>query len=950
MSILRTAHINANSIRGHIEAATELIIHNNLHLLAVSETWLTPDVPTSEVAVPGFSFFRNDRDLRSSDGRRFIQGGGVGCYVSNDLNVQYISLSQNNDINDTEYLCLEITINSSYKLLIAIVYRRPESPLPEIFTTMISQLSASYTNTIYFGDFNCDLAKTEAPGEFLRQFAYENSLYIVPHGCTHFAAQTASWLDVIIIDDESKLQSFWKTSAPFAANHRAVFADYKTRTLKFNRKQTTFRDFRNCDVELLNSAVNQGLSIVSNHESDPDALVAHLEHTVISALDVYAPIRTRFVSRPPAPWMTLELRQMMKDRDYVYRSYRSSGSLLFLAQYREMRRKVKQKLKKSRELYLASAVSDITDPAELWQFLSRQGLTKVKRSSPLDTFSAEDLNSYYSSVASVHPACSLSQLDSILAIPPDSCTLFSASPVTCIEVTKAIDKCLRKPRGNSPDDLPLIYLTPILPSLLQFLIRIFNLSLSSGKYPTSWKRSLITPIKKINKPLQPSDTRPIASLCHLAKIFDTIIAARLTNYLEGNLLLHPMQSGFRAGHSTQSALALVTDSIRKGIEDGLVTILVAFDFRRAFDSMNHASFLLELRKFGADATMLRWFHSFLSGRIQAVYERDKPLTFMPITSGVPQGCTPGPICFLVEINTLPTVLRHSKAKLFADDFVAYVQCPPSFIMATIELLNQDVAAVADWADHHGLQLNASKTKCVIFGSDLNLAVLSREPIPSVILRGEVIPYSHSLKYLGVTLAADLRWNDQVSHISSKVNCVLHCLKFRGNQLPKHVKLLLVNALVIPHLDYAATLMYGCAEYLVTKMQRLMNRAARFMFRLRRDTHISPYRRQLGWITIGSRMRYMIALQMYRILSTRKPDYLYAPINELLIEPRRSLRHLENPTSVAPICRTEAFKNSFLISGIDLWSSLPLSLRNSRSVTIFKNALYKKLFDTESQIL
>ena len=68
-----------------------------------------------------------------------------------------------------------------------------------------------------------------------------------------------------------------------------------------------------------------------------------------------------------------------------------------------------------------------------------------------------------------------------------------------------------------------------------------------------------------------NDTRPIANLSHLAKIFDKLITIQIRNYMESHNLFNRFQSGFRADHSTQTALLQVTDTIRLGIENGLIT-------------------------------------------------------------------------------------------------------------------------------------------------------------------------------------------------------------------------------------------------------------------------------------------------------------------------------------------------------------------------------------------
>ena len=95
--------------------------------------------------------------------------------------------------------------------------------------------------------------------------------------------------------------------------------------------------------------------------------------------------------------------------------------------------------------------------------------------------------------------------------------------------------------------------------------------------------------------------------------------------------------------------------IHYGIEKNLVTQTL-FDFRRAFDSINHEALLRECSnmKFSSDA--IKWVHSYISGRTQAVVCQDEQSDFLPVTSGVPQGSSPRPIFFSTLINLYHDVL------------------------------------------------------------------------------------------------------------------------------------------------------------------------------------------------------------------------------------------------------------------------------------------------------
>ena len=59
------------------------------------------------------------------------------------------------------------------------------------------------------------------------------------------------------------------------------------------------------------------------------------------------------------------------------------------------------------------------------------------------------------------------------------------------------------------------------------------------------------------------------------------------NYPNTFGVLHKFQSGFRSGHSTETALTLMTERWLKAINDGnkVGTIMIAF--RKAFDLVDH---------------------------------------------------------------------------------------------------------------------------------------------------------------------------------------------------------------------------------------------------------------------------------------------------------------------------------------------------------------------------
>ena len=53
--------------------------------------------------------------------------------------------------------------------------------------------------------------------------------------------------------------------------------------------------------------------------------------------------------------------------------------------------------------------------------------------------------------------------------------------------------------------------------------------------------------------------------------------------------------GFRAGHSTETALLYMTENWLKAINDGKIVGTVMVDFRKAFDLVDHEMLLQKLK-------------------------------------------------------------------------------------------------------------------------------------------------------------------------------------------------------------------------------------------------------------------------------------------------------------------------------------------------------------------
>jgi len=154
--------------------------------------------------------------------------------------------------------------------------------------------------------------------------------------------------------------------------------------------------------------------------------------------------------------------------------------------------------------------------------------------------------------------------------------------------------------------------------------------------------------------------------------------------------------------------------------------------------------------------------------------------------------------------------------------------------------------------------------------------------------------------------------------------------------------MVVHVFVTSKLDYRNSLPYGLPKFLIAKLQSAQNSSTRVVCMNRKFDHITPTLIDLHWLPIRHRIVFKILLLVYKSLIAKAPSYL----SDLLTYLRNtySLRSVSNGELVEPSSKMRTYGDrSFAVCAPRLWNSLPLSIRRSSSVDIFKNVLKTYLF-------
>ena len=533
-----------------------------------------------------------------------------------------------------------------------------------------------------------------------------------------------------------------------------------------------------------------------------------------------------------------------------------------------------------------------------------------------------------------------------LPTPALTCSLNVFSAVTESEVRKIISKSPTK--SCSLDPAPTWMVKDSVDELIPMVTILVNLSLQSANVPDSMKQALVTPLLKKDD-LDPEvlkNYRPVSNLSFLSKVLERVVAARLTNYMTINQLHEPMQSAYRACHSTETALVRVQNDILRTLDQGGAAILVLLDLSAAFDTIDHSILLSRMESvLGVKGSALQWFKSYLLGRKQRIKINDDFSENQEILWSVPQGSVLGALLFLIYIIPLAQLIRSYGLNNhgYADDTQLCLSFKKTSDNAIVkcEILNLEkcLCDISVWMSQNKLKLNNDKTEIILFGSKKHLAELN---IKSLSVAGtEVSVASEPVRNLGAMFDSQLTMAPHVKSVVKKSSFHLRNIGKARRVLTEDTTKTVMQSLVMSRLDYCNALLIGIQQDLIAKLQRLQNSAARIVSRTRKYEHITPVLIKLHWLPIKFRIQFKVLLLVYKALNGLAPKY----IKELLVpyKPRRNLRSEAKGLLDEPRTRLKFGDRAFSISAPRLWNALPQHLKDSTSCQAFKKCLKTHLF-------
>lgn len=790
----RILHQNIRSYNKNFDEFLVLInsFKSKFNCIILTEAWLNDD--SDLMSLDGYNLFRSYNSLNQCD--------GVVVYIDNSLSV---SCSQLLIGGVATGLSLNFPWAGAACNLLCI-YRGPSSPLP-IFINgleqhLINSAKASRLKIIA-GDINCDILHPQlnSPEERYIDLLYDLGFFACIDKVTRSLSNTC--IDHFFVNLPTHFSVNPAIFHISVTDHFSTYLEIKSKQQINSRLHNfTCQKFNWTNIRNDLSVKDWGEVINSDHvDMAVDVFNGVLNSIIVQNTEV---VNISAKLRKIKPWITKGLLNSIRYRDVLSRQLKKQPfNTRLRSRYIRYRNILKSTIKRAKYSFYQNKINESQgDPRKFWNIVNEvAGRPSTKDKFPVEAFSkhgdavspdrikliSENFNNYFASVGS--------QLASALRTdgPADVDdadhavqAVFALRPVTQTELFEIVASM----RGNSAagyDGIPSKLVKFNVDLLIQPLLHIVNLSISSAKFPTSFKIAKVVPIFKSGQKDIASNYRPISLLGAVSKILEKCVKIQLVHYLEKEQIISDAQFGFRETISTSHALFYITKFISEQINSKKRVLLTFLDLAKAFDSIDRQKLLTKLQMVGISHSALDWFRSYLDDRLQVVSLNGIESNPTGIDYGVVQGSNLGPLLFLIYINNVAKLRINGKLFLFADDTALVSNgCAWDDVF---DQASSDLLIIKNWFDYNTLTLNISKTKCMpIFfktESDPGPRRLYLHSCGDPLSRAcgcDVIERVEQYKYLGIIIDHKLSWAPHVRYIKQRLRRLVYAFAQLGRVL------------------------------------------------------------------------------------------------------------------------------------------------------------------------
>lgn len=824
-------HINTQSARNKEEEIQCLLSRMDFQfeIVMFTETWYRD--ATEVIKIPGYtSFFVN---------RSFKKGGGVMMLVKNGMNCVIVE-EFSRATADFEVL----TVKNGAKVY-SVMYRPPHASVSNFFTFLDSYLSYfndDASTVILGGDINIDCLQQSTSHDELSRILDANSYINAISLPTRIQPTSSTLLDVFITNISPEHLSSGVISSS-VSDHLPIYllsAQTKPSTASRHPSTKSYRQINSFTLKNFRSHLRVTDWGKVLEVDEPETAYNEFINVFKAAYEQCFPRKlAKRARKARKPWVTGEHLKSMKEKDKLYQIFMKTRALTDLHAFKRFRNQLNKQLREAKQIYLSNLFTPevLKKPHLMWKRLNTVLHGDPQEQSTLSINSngeeltnarlANSFNDFFTSlVNSKHDPNCIQYLTAPIQKSAFLC------PTTVHEIITSV-LSLKNSMCTDVHDFQIRPIKFVIDIIAPILEHVINLMFSVGTFPKQLQMSKVTVIFKGGDINNFSNYRPISIIPVFSKCIEKLIYKRMSSFSTKHSIITPCQFGFRKGCSTEMALLRQKELILQSFEDHLCTLGIFIDYSKAFDSINHDSLFEKLQHYGFRGTFLKLIISYFKHRHQQVTINGFVSEFKPIKAGVPQGSILGPLLFNLYVNDIVNICANTKFIIYADDTSVFItgRDPSNLIEKGNVVLNK----IHTWSIANSLNLNAAKTKAVIFRPQNKTLGITN----SLKLGTSTIELSRVAKSLGVIFEEHMTWTDQVNATLNKLSKTVGILSKFRYVLPQNIKLLIYKSLFLSNLSYCHLVWGTTTKTNVQKLHKLQKKAIRNIVSAAYDAHTEP---------------------------------------------------------------------------------------------------------------
>lgn len=849
------------------------ILISNYKIIVFTETWLNSSIFDNELFDSRYVIYRKDRVCSSSK----KDGGGVLIAISREISSSRIINWETDDEN--VWVVLEFSNNNvSKRIALCVVYLPPPVKLEKLnkFLDSVDNVTNHIDDLVVIGDFNMGFMEWSANGSNMTPSNYNNALgySLVDFMSINNIYQYNSvsncddrFLDLVL----SNIPHIKVTKPPdllskLDSYHPSLLISIECGNVSFLRSKTRI-DYSYYKADY-NSVVREIKNIDWLHKfsdcKDVDAMVKIFYECLFDIIDLFVP-KHKFISAKYPTWFKHNLIKLLSEKDKLRRKYRKYNNPRDSLEFQILRSRCHKLFDLCLNDYKDSTESNISkNPKHFWKYFKnkKKGESSLPGSMKLNGTVANSgseianlFANHFSSIYTVSTNCI-----PVPYQPNSNIPQFSKLKIFEADVLKKLKK-IDPQKGAGPDSLPPIFVKRCGPGLAFPLTLIFNRSLEEGIFPEEWKKARIVPVHKKGDRMDIKNYRPISILSCFSKLFESLVQPVLAKHLDN--FLTSSQHGFRSGLSVQTNLTNFTSDLLKEVDNGHQVDAIYTDFSSAFDKVDHQQLVNKLSQYGIGSSFIKWFESYLAQRSQIVVINGFESKTYLAQSGVPQGSHLGPLLFLAFINDITTEIKNSSCSLFADDLKIYRSVKSD---DDVKLIQDDLNRIVNWCKVNSMSLNVNKCFHVKF-------TRKKKPlVSSYSINNVPVQELMEIKDLGITIDRKLTFKSHINNVVNKAAQLLGFIKRNTKAFSFKTKILLFNALVRSHLEFASVIWnpsFSVHSQRIESVQRAFTR--HLAFYASGFSHRQPYNQRLTHfklISLRNRREILDLCYLYKILHNK----------------------------------------------------------------------------------